>query len=96
VNATEDKWSANYKMYDYVTKELPTLIESEFNVIPGKKSVMGQLLSHSCHHTCWNKLQLHLRDENTVNTCLYGLCGPPILLVFQVTLWVVMVPSSVH
>lgn len=41
VNATEDKWSANYNMYDYVTKELPTLIESEFNVIPGKKSVMG-------------------------------------------------------
>lgn len=41
VNATEDKWSENYNMYDYVTKELPALIESEFNVIPGKKSVMG-------------------------------------------------------
>ena len=27
--------------YNYVTKELPALIESEFNVIPGVKAVMG-------------------------------------------------------
>jgi S-formylglutathione hydrolase len=53
VNATEDKWSANYNMYDYVTKELPTLIESEFNVIPGKKIRDGSLYGWSwCPHLC--------------------------------------------
>jgi S-formylglutathione hydrolase len=28
LNATEPKWAANYKMYDYVTKELPGIINS--------------------------------------------------------------------
>ena len=32
LNATEDKWSKHYNMYDYVTKELPEIIESNFNV----------------------------------------------------------------
>ena len=40
VTATEPKW-ANYNMYDYVTKELPTLIESEFPVAAGKRAVTG-------------------------------------------------------
>merc|ERR1739838_523871 len=30
VDATEEKWSKNYRMYSYVTKELPALINSEF------------------------------------------------------------------
>jgi len=30
VNATEAKWASNYKMYDYVTHELPALINSTF------------------------------------------------------------------
>ena len=41
VNATEPKWATNYNMYDYVTKELPTLIESEFPVAAGKRAVTG-------------------------------------------------------
>lgn len=32
VNATEKPWSANYRMYDYVTEELPTLVEQHFPV----------------------------------------------------------------
>lgn len=32
VNATQAPWSSHYRMYDYVTKELPTLIEAEFPV----------------------------------------------------------------
>ena len=32
VNATQAPWDKNYQMYDYVTKELPGLIESEFPV----------------------------------------------------------------
>ncbi len=32
VDATEEPWSANYKMYDYVTRELPGLVNEHFPV----------------------------------------------------------------
>ena len=32
VNATRAPWSANYRMYDYVTMELPALVEAELPV----------------------------------------------------------------
>ena len=41
VNATRQPWSKHYHMYDYVTRELPALIEANFAVIPGLKSVSG-------------------------------------------------------
>ncbi len=41
VNATEEPWAAHYQMYDYVTQELPELIEAEFPVIPGVCSITG-------------------------------------------------------
>jgi len=41
VNATQAPWSAHYQMYDYVTKELPELIEAELPVIPGLRSISG-------------------------------------------------------
>ena len=41
VNAIEAPWSAHYKMYDYVTQELPALIEKEFPVDPRRMSVFG-------------------------------------------------------
>lgn len=40
INATVDKWSEHYNMYDYVSKELPKIIESNFNVTD-KKSISG-------------------------------------------------------
>ncbi len=40
VNATQSKWSKHYNMYDYITKELPRIIESNFNV-SDKKSISG-------------------------------------------------------
>lgn len=40
LNATAEKWSKNYNMYDYVTKELPEIIESNFNVT-ARKSISG-------------------------------------------------------
>ena len=40
VNATNGKWSEHYHMYDYVTEELPAIIEKEFNT-NGKSSVFG-------------------------------------------------------
>lgn len=41
IDATEEKWSTNYNMFSYVTKELPAIIESNFNVEPTRKSIFG-------------------------------------------------------
>ncbi|QYJ75427.1 S-formylglutathione hydrolase [Shewanella sp. FJAT-52076] len=40
LNATEAPWSKHYRMYDYVVKELPKLIESNFPV-SSKRSIAG-------------------------------------------------------
>ena len=41
VNATESPWDKHYQMYDYVTEELPKLIESELPIMPNVKSISG-------------------------------------------------------
>lgn len=41
VNATQAPWSTHYQMYDYVTDELPALIETNLPVLPGIKSICG-------------------------------------------------------
>jgi len=41
VNATRVPWSTHYHMYDYVTRELPALVEAGLPLIPGVKSVTG-------------------------------------------------------
>jgi S-formylglutathione hydrolase len=41
VNATESPWAEHYQMYDYVTQELPELIEAEFPVLAGVSSITG-------------------------------------------------------
>jgi len=41
INATRPPWSEYYHMYDYVTKELPGIVEEHFPVMPGYKSVCG-------------------------------------------------------
>jgi S-formylglutathione hydrolase len=40
VNATQDPWKKHYQMYDYVTQELPNLIQTNFPV-NAKKSISG-------------------------------------------------------
>jgi S-formylglutathione hydrolase len=40
VNATQAPWSANYRMYDYVTQELPDLVEETFPV-NSKRGISG-------------------------------------------------------
>lgn len=41
VNATQAPWSVHYHMYDYVTRELPALLEAELPLIPGLRSISG-------------------------------------------------------
>lgn len=40
VDATEEKWKTNYRMYSYVTKELRELVDKYFNT-NGKQSIFG-------------------------------------------------------
>lgn len=41
VNSIQQPWDKYYQMYDYITLELPRLIESELPVIPNVKSISG-------------------------------------------------------
>ena len=41
VDATEPKWDDHYRMYSYVTKELPALVVATFPVLQDKQSIMG-------------------------------------------------------
>ncbi|MEH6443876.1 MAG: S-formylglutathione hydrolase [Oceanospirillaceae bacterium] len=41
VNATQAPWSEHYQMFDYVNTELPAIIEANFPVIAGRKSITG-------------------------------------------------------
>lgn len=41
VNATQAPWDEHYQMYDYVTRELPELLEANLPLITGKKSISG-------------------------------------------------------
>ncbi len=41
VNATEMPWAQHYRMYDYVTRELPALINKEFAVRGDRAGIFG-------------------------------------------------------
>ena len=41
VDATEAPWAAHYRMYSYVTSELPKLVESAFPADPRRRGIFG-------------------------------------------------------
>ena len=41
LNATTEGWRDHYRMYDYVTQELPELIRAHFPVLPDRESISG-------------------------------------------------------
>ncbi len=41
VNATTMKWSKHFQMYDYVTKELPELVQAELPALPNREGIFG-------------------------------------------------------
>ena len=41
VNATQAPWASHYRMYDYVTQELPALVEAELPLIAGRRAISG-------------------------------------------------------
>ncbi len=41
IDAVAEPWSAHYKMYSYVTEELPALIEASFPALPDIRGIFG-------------------------------------------------------
>ena len=41
VNATQEPFSTHYHMYDYITQELPNLINENFNIDPNRAGIFG-------------------------------------------------------
>lgn len=41
VNATQAPWNKHYQMYDYITQELPEIINANFSVDADRRSIMG-------------------------------------------------------
>ena len=41
LNATRAPWSCHYRMYSYITEELPTLVNATFAVEPGAAGIFG-------------------------------------------------------
>ena len=40
-NATQAPWNKHFNMYTYVTEELPSIVERNFNIAQDRRSVMG-------------------------------------------------------
>ncbi len=41
VDATQEPWSRHYRMYSYVTRELPDLIDARFPADPARRGIFG-------------------------------------------------------
>ena len=59
VDATVEKWAANYNMYTYVTEELPALIEANFPVSE-TKSITGHSMGGHGALVCVSNIVLFL------------------------------------
>ena len=62
-NATEAPWSKHYQMYDYVTQELPALIEKEFPVDVSRTGIFGHSMGGH------GALTVHLKNPDKFKTC---------------------------
>lgn len=49
VDATQEPWNKNYRMFSYVTKELPEIINSNFAALEESQSIMGHRYARSLH-----------------------------------------------
>ena len=59
LNATEDPWSLNYNMYDYITKELPQIIGLNFQFSKTKIGIFGHSMGGGGAIQCALKSQLY-------------------------------------
>lgn len=55
VDATEEKWKTNYRMYSYITKELQSVVNANFPVQEGNQSVFGHSMGGHGSLICFLK-----------------------------------------
>ncbi|WDI31350.1 S-formylglutathione hydrolase [Hyphococcus flavus] len=63
LNATEEPWSEHYQMYDYITRELPELIEKEFPVDGSRAGIFGHSMGGH------GAMTIHLKNPDKFKTC---------------------------
>ena len=59
LNATKEPWSLNYNMYDYITKELPELINGNFKFSNSNVGIFGHSMGGGGAIQCALKNQLY-------------------------------------
>jgi len=55
IDATQEKWKTNYRMYSYITKELPQVIVANFPACEDKQSIMGHSMGGHGALICYLK-----------------------------------------
>merc|ERR1712121_200545 len=72
VDATNDPWKTNYRMFSYVTKELPDLIAGLFPVDPVRRGVTGHSMGGH------GALVVHLKNPGMYSSvsALGPICNP--------------------
>jgi len=72
LNATEEKWKSNYNMYDYVTKELPEVLNLLFSVDTSKAAITGHSMGGH------GALSLHLKNPGKYQSvsAFSPICNP--------------------
>ncbi|MEZ5893350.1 MAG: S-formylglutathione hydrolase [Parvularculaceae bacterium] len=63
LNATQAPWSKHYRMYDYIVKELPGLIEKEFPVDANRAGIFGHSMGGH------GAMTIHLKNPEKFKTC---------------------------
>jgi S-formylglutathione hydrolase len=63
VDATQAPWSTHYKMYSYLTRELPALIEKEFPVDAARAGISGHSMGGH------GAMTIHLKNPDRFKTC---------------------------
>ncbi|WP_375202790.1 S-formylglutathione hydrolase [Hyphococcus sp.] len=64
LNATQEPWSKHYKMYDYITKELPVLlVDMEFPVDGPRTGIFGHSMGGH------GAITIHLKNPDKFKTC---------------------------
>ena len=63
LNATEERWATHYQMYDYITQELPALIEKEFPVDAARVGIFGHSMGGH------GAMTIHLKNPDQFKTC---------------------------
>ncbi|MCU7803901.1 MAG: S-formylglutathione hydrolase [Candidatus Thiodiazotropha sp. (ex Lucinoma borealis)] len=76
INASQVPWAPHYRMYDYVTKELPALIEASLPVIAGLKSITGHSMGGHGALICALKEEGAYRSVSAFSPiCHPSICG---------------------